>query len=268
MLGKLIKNEFKAGLHSVANIYIAAFAAVALMAVSLAFDITWLTAISLIAVIVVALGILIVTLISIVSNFNKTLFRDQGYLSFTLPVTSGQLLFSKAFCSFCWLLLSYASVIAIFISIFYFAAEQVGEENLAMIKILISTIAELPDTAAIISVIVTLVTRVFLKIIFLVAEIFFAITLSNVRPFQRQSFLPAIIIFIVLYGVLNTVSTLLSAYVPLSLLISVQGIQFTTQAMSGGNMVLSLADIIFEFALTCLFFYLSAWFMNHKINLK
>ncbi len=268
MLGKLIKNEFKAGLHSIANIYIAAFAAVALMAISLTFEIAWMTAISLVAVIVVALGILIVTLISIVSNFNKTLFRDQGYLSFTLPVTSGQLLFAKAFCSFCWLILSYASLVAIFVAIFYFASEQVGEENIAMIKILISTMAELPDAGAVISVVAALVTRVFLKITFLVAEIFFAISLSNVRPFQRQSFIPAILIFIVLYGVLNTASTFLSAYVPLSLLVSVQGIELTTQAMASGGMVLSLADVIFEFVLTCLFFYLSAWFMNHKINLK
>ncbi|MBQ7100008.1 MAG: hypothetical protein IJN81_00135, partial [Clostridia bacterium] len=110
MVGKLIKNEFKAGLHSIAPIYVAAVAAVGFMAIALAFEIAWLTAISLVAVIVIALGILIVTLISVVSNFNKTLFRDQGYLSFTLPVTSGQLLFAKAFSSFVWILLSYVAV--------------------------------------------------------------------------------------------------------------------------------------------------------------
>ncbi len=268
MLGKLIKNEFKAGLHSIANIYIAAFVAVAFMAVSLAFDIAWMTAISLVAVVVIALGILIVTVFSIIVNFNKTLFRDQGYLTFTLPVSSGQLLFAKAFSSFCWLLLSYASLIVIFIAIFYFASEQVGEENIAMVKILLSTIMEIPDTGAIISVIVTLILRVFLKIVFLVAEIFFAISLSNVRPFQRQSIIPAILIFAVVYGVTQSASALLSAYVPISLLISVKGITIAAQAMAAGGMAMGVADIIFELVITCLFFYLSAWFMNHKINLK
>ncbi len=268
LVGKLIKNELKAGLHSVANIYIAAIAAVAFMAISLAFEIAWLTAISLIAVIVVALGILIVTLISVVSNFNTTLFRDQGYLSFTLPVTSGQLLFAKALCSFFWILLSYIALIGIFSGIFFYATDQVGAENIAMIKILISTITELPDTGAVIKVITVLVTRVFLKITFLIAEIYFAITLSNVRPFQRQSFLPAIIIFAVLFGILQTVSAFLTAYVPLSLIISVEGIRFSTTAMAAGGMVLGVADVIFEFVITCLFFWLSAWFMNHKINLK
>ena len=67
---------------------------------------------------------------------------------------------------------------------------------------------------------------------------------------------------------MNTASTLLTAYVPLSIVISVQGIELSTRAMSAGGMVYGVADIIFEFVTTSLFFYLSAWFMNHKINLK
>ncbi len=268
MVGKLIKNEFKAGLHSIAPIYVAAVAAVGFMALALAFKIAWLTAISLVAVIVIALGILIVTLISVVSNFNKTLFRDQGYLSFTLPVTSGQLLFAKALSSFVWILLSYIAVIGIFAGIFLYSSDMVGEENITMIKILVSTVAEIPDTGAVIKVVTFICVRIFLKIVCLIAQIYFAISLSNVRPFQRQSFLPAILIFVVIYGVMNTVSTLLTAYVPLSIIISVQGIELSTRAMSAGGMVYGVADIIFEFVMTSLFFYLSSWFMNHKINLK
>lgn len=268
MVGKLIKNEFKAGLHSIAPIYVAAIAAVAFMVISLAFEIAWLTAISLVAVIVVALGILIVTLITVVSNFNKTLFRDQGYLSFTLPVTSGQLLFTKALSSFVWILLSYIAVIGIFLGIFLYASDMVGEENIAMIKILISTVAELPDTGAVIKVVTFICVRVFLKIVCLIAQIYFSISLSNVRPFQRQSFLPAILIFVVIFGAMNTASTFLTAYIPLSIVISVQGIELATKAMSAGGMVYGVADVIFEFVMSSLFFYLSAWFMNHKINLK
>lgn len=268
MVGKLIKNEFKAGLHSIAPIYIAAVAAVAFMVVSLAFQIAWLTAISLIAVIVIALGILIVTLISVISNFNKTLFRDQGYLSFTLPVTSGQLLFAKALCSFVWILLSYVAVIGIFVGIFLYASDMVGEENIAMVKILLSTIAELPDTGAVIKVVAFICIRIFLKITCLIAQIYFALSLSNVRPFQRQSLLPAILIFIVIYGVMQTASTFLTAYIPLSIIISVEGIELSTRVMSAGGMVYGVADVIFEFVMSALFFWLSAWFMNHKINLK
>ncbi|MBQ7100583.1 MAG: hypothetical protein IJN81_03045, partial [Clostridia bacterium] len=133
---------------------------------------------------------------------------------------------------------------------------------------LISTVAEIPDTAAVIKVIAFICIRIFLKIVCLIAQIYFAISLSNVRPFQRQSFLPAILIFVVIFGVMNTVSTLLTAYIPLSIVISVQGIELSNRMMSAGGMVYGVADIIFEFVITALFFYLSSWFMNHKINLK
>lgn len=268
MVGKLIKNEFKAGLHSVANVYLAAFAAIAFLAVSLMFDISWMTAISLIAVIVIAMAVIIVTLLMVINNFNKTLFRDQGYLSFTLPVTSGQLLFAKALVSFFWILLSYASVLLIFAAIYMYATDQIGSENIAMVKILISTITDIPDTAAVLKVLSVIIIRVFLKITFLIAEIYFAITLSNVRPFQRQSFLPAIAIFVVTYGLLQTASSALSAYVPFSVLISSSGIEIVTTAMASGGLVFGVADVIFELVITCLFFYISAWLMNHKINLK
>ena len=170
--------------------------------------------------------------------------------------------------SFVWILLSYIAVIGIFAGIFLYSSDMVGEENIAMIKILISTVAEIPDTGAVIRVVSFICIRIFLKIVCLIAQIYFAISLSNVRPFQRQSFLPAILIFVVIYGVMNTVSTLLTAYVPLSIVISVQGIELSNRAMSAGGMVYGVADIIFEFVMTTLFFYLSTWFMNHKINLK
>ncbi len=269
MVGKLIKNEFKAGLHSVAGVYIAAIAAVAALAVSFAFEIVWLSAISLITVIAVGFGILIVTFISVVSNFNKSMFRDQGYLTFTLPVTSGQLLFAKAFCSFFWILLSYISLIGIFTGIYMYAANQIGEETIATVKILLSTITELPDTGSVIKVITFFVIRIFLKfIVFLIAEIYFSVTLSNVRPFQRQSFLPAILIFVTLFIVTTIISTFLTAYVPLSIVISARGIELTTRTMAAGGLVLGVTDVIFEFVLTCVYFGLSGWLMNHKINLR
>ena len=269
MVGKLIKNEFKAGLHSIAPIYVAAVAAVGFMALALAFKIAWLTAISLVAVIVIALGILIVTLISVVSNFNKTLFRDQGYLSFTLPVTSGQLLFAKALSSFVWILLSYIAVIGIFAGIFLYSSDMVGEENIAMIKILVSTVAEIPDMGAVIKVVTFICVRIFLKIVCLIAQIYFAISLSNVRPFQKMGFFSTILIFMGTFATTSTISTLLKAYVPLSLKITLEGAELLFEPMyNSSGIVFGFSDVIFMAIASAFFFFMTSWFMNHKINLK
>ncbi len=273
MLGKLIKNELKAGLHSVALVYVAAVGALAAVAFSLIFKIMWLTAIALIAVVAVALGILLITIVSIITGFNRSLFRDQGYLTFTLPLTSGQILFAKGLCAFIWLIISYLSVILIYGSVFSMTftltKDQMGEENLEMVKALINAFVQLPDKAAVVTAIVALASRIFLLIVFAIALVFFSITLSNVRPFQRQGFLPAVLIFVVVFLVTQLISTLLNIYVPLSVTVSfTEGLQLRTLIAENNLLNFGVADVLFQFAVTCCFFGFSAWLMNHKINLK
>lgn len=269
MVGKLIKNEFKAGLHSVAPIYIATAAVVAILAISFLFEIVWLAAISLIAVVLVGLGILAVTIISVINNFNKSMFRDQGYLTFTLPVTSGQLLFAKALCSFIWILISYIVLIALFAGIYFYAAGQIDESELATFKIMISMLVELPDTATVIGVISLFITYFFLNIVFLVSEIYFAVALSNVRTFQRMGFFSTILIFMGTFAVTSTISTLLKAYVPLSLRISLEGAELLLEPMyNSSGIVFGFADVIFIAIASAFFFFMTSWLMKHKINLK
>ena len=107
MLGKLIKNEFKTSAHSVANIYLAAAITIAVMLLSYAVHIKWISVISTVALLLISVIAVIITLVAVIANFYKTLYGPQGYLSFTLPVKSGQLLASKAIVSFVWMFASY-----------------------------------------------------------------------------------------------------------------------------------------------------------------
>ena len=273
LLGKLIKNEMKASLHSVALVYVAAVGALAAVAFSLVFKIMWLTALALIAIVAVAIGILLITIVSIISGFNRSLFRDQGYLTFTLPLTSGQILLAKSLCSFIWLVISFLSVIfiygAVFSMTFARARDQMGEENIAMARELINAFVKLPDKEAVVTAIIAIASRIFLLIVFAIALVFFSITLSNVRPFQRQGFLPAVLIFVVMFVVTQLISTLLNIYVPLSVSVSLsEGLQLQTTVALNTLLNFGVADVIFQLAVTCFFFGFSAWLMNHKINLK
>ncbi len=268
MLGKLIKNEMKAGLHSVAFIYLAALAAGSIMAISLMFDITLMVAISMVAIFVIAIAIVVITFASLIVNFNKTLYRDQGYLTFTLPVTSGQLIFAKALCSFIWLILSYAVAIGMLLIAAKSIESYVGEEDIAYFKIVLSMFAELPSVGLIIEAVSLILIKIFIVIVALVAQVFFAVSLSNVKPFQSASILWSIVLFIVFFTVTTLVASYLQAYFPLSLQISAQAVKFSNNAMSEGGIAFGIADSIFELIYGGVFFVLSAWFMNHKINLK
>ena len=52
--------------------------------------------------VLVLLGALVVHFIITLQRFWKNLMGDEGYLMFTLPVSTGELLWSKAICAFVW----------------------------------------------------------------------------------------------------------------------------------------------------------------------
>ncbi len=106
MLGKLLKYEFKAASRNFLPIY-GALILVALVDrlfrmrnINLGYDLTTLILVGLF----IALGVL--TLIVTIQRFSKNLLGDEGYLMFTLPVKSRQLISSKLIATVVWGILS------------------------------------------------------------------------------------------------------------------------------------------------------------------
>ena len=190
MLGKLIKNEIKMSAHMMMNIYVAAAVTIGIMLIAYAIDISWLSAMATIALFLIALIALIITFVGVIANFYKTLYGQQGYLSFTLPVTSGQLLAAKAIVAFLWMIVSYAVSIGIMIWIYDYVTSLIGENNLNMIKTIISMFRSMPGAKAIKGYLVLLVLAVFVQLAFLISELFFSITFANTRIMRPSPFRP------------------------------------------------------------------------------
>lgn len=106
MLGKLLKYEFQATSRTFFPIYIAILLVSIINRVfrranvDMGFTLTVFVLVGLF----IALGV--ITLIMIIQRFNKNLLSDEGYLMFTLPVKSSNLIFSKLFVSFIWTIIS------------------------------------------------------------------------------------------------------------------------------------------------------------------
>ena len=76
-----------------------------------------------IAYILILSGLSMILTIYFAIRFYKNLYTDEGYLMFTLPVTTGQLIWSKMIVSAVWLLATAAmDVLSMFISVFDSAA--------------------------------------------------------------------------------------------------------------------------------------------------
>ncbi|MBB2183679.1 hypothetical protein H0486_12420 [Lachnospiraceae bacterium MD1] len=120
MLGKLFKHEMKATARLLLPLYVVIVVLTIMDRIVLNLDVfegimffipgmlTTLYVISLIAIVVV-------TIVMLIIRFYKNLISDEGYLMFTLPVKTHQLINAKMFASTIWII---ASIVAVCTSVF------------------------------------------------------------------------------------------------------------------------------------------------------
>ncbi len=126
MLNKLFKYDFQALSKRLWPVQIAVIGGSLLAGACLAYDISQMQAISstttgqmfdvIINIVMVLMLIAIaasavITLLMTCSYFNRSLLCDEGYLSFTLPVRTSQLLWSKIWVGFVWCIINLFAVI-------------------------------------------------------------------------------------------------------------------------------------------------------------
>ena len=270
MLGKLIKNEFKANIHTIGMIYVVAAAAILVMMAAFIVKITWLSALATIVLIGTGILAIVMTFVSVVSNFKKTLFGGQGYLSFTLPVTSGQLLAAKTITSFCWMLLSYAVAIGVFIGVYLYSTAMIGEDVKLAIQMMFSMFEGMPSGDTIKLAIAFIALILFIRIVVLIAQLYFAITIANTRIMQKLGGFAAVVVFFAVFIVMQIIGVVLAQYVPLSIVLTSEGIFYSTQSTMADPLGLSfgLAGTIFNVVAAAGLFVATAKLMNSKVNIK
>lgn len=270
MLTKLIKNEFKTSSHSVLNVYLAALITVAFMTIAYATNINWIGLLSSIALLLIGFASVLVTFVAVITSFNKSIFGSQGYLTLALPVKTSQLLFSKSLVSFCWILLSYIFSLATFFGVTIYLRGLAGDEAIGLIQSTLE-MAGFPSAAALRNIIIFVVFLLLAQILALIAQIFFAITVSNVRLLQPLGTIGAILVFFGVYVLISIILILLTLYVPIYAVIYESGVTFVfssakLQEMPGTD--LGMAGIIFQMFAAAGLFYLTGRIMKNKINVK
>lgn len=274
MLGKLIKHDFIGSAHSMLVVYLIAFISFAVTALSYLFNIKFLKFIGSFSFVIMVLGLVLITTIIMMNYFNKSLYSDQGYLSYTLPVKSNDILLSKAIVSFSWLAISYLILVGTVVGIIWYAKAKLGEslgadfdELLDMISAMTSS-GGVPTASAIAKVIAAALVYGFITILVIVAEVFFSMTLSNVKPFNKLGFFGGILIFVAVYIVIQIVSSLVMVYFPLSLFISGDGLKLAFKSMNEVSNTFGLGGLILQIILSIGMFFATNNMMSKKINLR
>ncbi len=275
MLGKLIKNDFKASAHTMLGIYAVAFAAFVASGIAFMGDNTEPTPLQLILAVLlifISFAILIVPVFQLISYFNKSLYSNQGYLSYTLPVKGSSLLLSKGIVSFSWILLSFVQFAAVYVLIYAGLMNRVSPEVREVLNQLYQAMNG-PEKDALIKSLLVLLAVALFEIIFLIAQIFFTITLSNVKPFNSFGNLGGIILFIVVFLFSNSIFMKLTTAFPLTLCVNFDRVYLakfpmTEIATEGIFFTIGLGGAIFQAAAAVLMFIATEYLMSKKVNIK
>lgn len=105
MLGKLCKYEFQSVARTLVPLYIGTLLLALLNGLAMRFDFNFFTGLMILALSAFGIAIFVVTLVLIIQRFWNNLLKDEGYLMFTLPVSSYQLVASKLISALVWSIL-------------------------------------------------------------------------------------------------------------------------------------------------------------------
>ena len=224
--------------------------------------------------IVVSFLLIFVTFFFVVYDFFKSLFSPQGYLSFTLPVSSNQLLASKVIVYGGWMILSYAAFMLVSAFLMNYTADEViGMEKISFIESLLAMLGDIPSTTQIIAYIVYIVMMFFVVFLSFVSIVYFSITVSHVRLLQKHSIIASIVIFFVtaiLFLILAFKTTEIINFVmvfnedkTLSF-----GVLQPGEYLSGNRLAMEVTPGFAFIILDVIMFFATSYVMHKKVNLK
>ena len=198
MLRQLIKHEFRATSRMVPFVYLITIVMALINYLTLRLGINWLFAVTMIFLVLLAVAEVIVTYVLVISRYYKNLYGSEGYLMHTLPVHSRNLLASKALVAFMWLVMSFAVLFGVVLVIFSaFAAEN--HQNLGQaINILIKSIG-IWDIVSLPLAVTAIILYGLLSIIYLLAQVYFSITLGSSARFHNLGIAGPIVTFLITY---------------------------------------------------------------------
>ena len=216
----------------------------------------------------VAFLLIFVCFFFVVYDYKNSLFGQQGYLSFTLPVNSRQLLGSKLIVYGFWMLVSFADFILVVDILGRYANDSYGE-MIDSASGLLSMFTDFPSKTQIIIYAVYFCIEFFALILSFIIMIYFAIAASYMRPFQKHNIIFSIIIFIATFIIYVLAISTLEKYLGVYLVMKTDG-GFTFDfgdAVTEGTQ-LTLMPFIFMLVQDIAYFFLTADIMHKRVNIS
>lgn len=279
MILKLIKHELKATLPNLTSVFIALFGLAIVGPILLNFNAEWLSVIVMLAAVAALIAVSVVTFLVIINLFNKRTFGPQGYLNITLPVSTTQLLLSKilsaVIISMLTGLMTFLAVIA-----FAFSASWILFGGLEPLSYAMSLFSEVGLFSKVVALIFPFSIVGFAEMMYSLSLLLFVITFVHTSYVRKNKMVVAVISYL---GIMLLISVFIT---------NILGAEFVTMTSNfdsinfiPGNDSAMMATIIdsirfqidwlvlgmtgaFYLVMAGIFFTLSQYFMDHKLEIE
>lgn len=277
MFSKVIKHDFISTGRIMGIIYIivAGISAVTLIShyAKKAGEMTVAEMLGVSVLLIVSMCMFILTVVVVLNDFQKTLYGEQGYLTFTLPVKSWMILGSKVLVSTVWFVVALAALFgSMWVTVVVLKEEVLGE-NYDLIMSVLSQFSTVNVSAVVISVVIRIILY-FVQFAFFTITVFFTSTIANTRHFQKRSTLWTIVLFIPIAFVVSKVAGFIDDHIVFSLFILDGKLSLVTDSaeytrlLLNGSSPIDIASIFVYFIVGAGIFYATHYIMSKKVNIR
>ena len=286
MLGKLLKYEFKSISRLMIPLFIGIFAASLLGAGAISLEVFLTKAIEnnafvgfMMAGLMMVIGLLFLAILAasfvsmfiIMQRFYKSCYSDEGYLTFTLPVTTNQILLSKTISGFIWTIINaVVIIISVIVSgfIIYFATGGNLTDAWAGIQdifeFFISAVGLNVDAIEVIFILLEYLILIIVAALYSILLVYLSITIGC-QVARKHKILASLGFFFIITMGISMVNSVIQFIIMIPLGF---GMQSSTYSFTNYYHITNWSNIILSAAIAIGSYFICRHIMNKKLNLE
>ena len=268
MLGKLLKYELKATSRVFVPLYIAILVVSIVNGLSLNLEIFNIQGLATIILMCLFISLFVITIVVTIQRFNKNLLKDEGYLMFTLPVSSKYLVLSKYLTSLIWTFLSFVVAFLSFTIIFMIPTYKYFDFSYFIneFNLLFSNMLNLNILGQFLKIILLMI----ISYTIFIFNVYLALSVGQLPIFNRFRNVSSFIGFLVINLLISYAQNIVSLFVN-DASVNIEAIDNINYAISSVTSIVSKGlnvAIVINLIIILVLFFATTYILDKKLNLE
>ena len=268
MLGKLLKYELKATSRVFIPLYIAILVVSIVNGLSLNLEILNIQGLATIVLMCLFISLFVITIVVTIQRFNKNLLKDEGYLMFTLPVSSKYLVLSKYLTSLIWTFLSFVVAFLSFTIIFMIPTYKYFDFSYFIneFNLLFSNMLNLNILGQFLKIILLMI----ISYTIFIFNVYLALSVGQLPIFNRFRNVSSFIGFLVINLIISYAQNIVSLFVN-DASVNIEAIDNINYAINSVTSIVSKGlniAIVINIIIILVLFFATTYILDKKLNLE